>query len=943
MIRLSLLLLFLVCSLTAHSQARPAAEPPRVAMQRAGAEWRADGSNGYHSVQLSTPLKYATKNGEASARAFLREFATVLGLPAQDSVISSTLIHQRRGVNGGQYLRFAQYREGIPVLGGAFTVALTPDGDVAGFNGILLPTTSFAPALRQAQQGPAVRHNTPDHTQQARQVLLNKYPHALQWDVTAGELTWTSADPWHPGPDNPVLLTRAYDVTEPAGFRAERVYLQVNTGRLVLQHQLHCDLNRRLYHRNTAGFNSVWREGDAFPGDLAADDQELLIATKEYYNLFHRTFDRISYDDNNGEMRGVTNAFLNSCPNANAGGNVVRHCTGVVADDIVAHEWTHNYIRSMNGLIYAFESGAINEGYADIFGECLDLLNDRGNDTNDQLPRTGCEDDNMRWLLAEDATAIDTVLRDLWNPECKFDASSRESPYFVCATEQSDAGGVHTNSGLVNRTFALLVDGGTVNGISFPGIGLTKAMHIFHHANNNYITQVTDFFALGDMLVVSANDLLGVNLPAPTLLPLPAMLSDSIIRPGDIQQLELVLTETQLRGIGPCLPSPTLAQNAPDNCAAATVNSFGIILAQTWEDSLQNWSVVEIPGVDSTWDAKPWSITGTLPDGRPGLGIFAPNPRLGNCSEDLEKGLVNLTSPPIQLPLEETEFILSFDHYYATQRGFDGGILYLSRNGGNFIVVPENAFLFNGYDGQLLGVGNNDNPLAGLRAFHGGDQNSTSGSWGTSIVDLNAVGARPGDDLRLRWVMSHDGCDGRLGWYLDDIKVGYCGTSALPVSFLKFTARPAKTHIALAWKTANEAQNEGFYIERRDPNVTAFRELGFVAAGGNDYTFKDHSAQPGANYYRLRQVDLDGSEQYSYLVSASIRTTGLQVFPNPVSGRLTVRTDHQEGNVILYNAAGKKVLETNLNEGVANLMTENLPSGIYLLRVVDSVVRVVVQ
>jgi Zn-dependent metalloprotease len=905
-------------------------------MQRAGAEWRADGSNGYLSVTLSEPIKYATGNGEATAQAFLQEFGAALGLPAQDSMISSALIHQRKGVNGGKYLRFAQHHEGIPVLGGAFTVALTSDGDVAGFNGSLLPSTLFAPA--------SAPQNASDHSQQARQVILDKYPHALQWDVSPGQLIWTSANPWQPGRDNPVFLTRIYDVTEPAGFRAERVYLQVNTGRLVLRHQLHCDLNRRLYHRNTANFNSVWLEGEAFPGDLDNDDQELLLATEEYYNLFHRTFGRISYDDDNGQMRGVTNAFLTNCPNANAGGDVVRHCTGTVSDDIVAHEWTHNYIRSMNGLIYAFESGAINEGYADIFGECLDLLNDRGDDTNDQLLRTDCDDNNMRWLLGEDATAIDTALRDLWNPECKFDASSRDSPYFVCATEETDAGGVHTNSGLVNRAFTLLVDGGTVNGVTLPGIGLTKAMHIFHHANNNYITQVTDFFALGDMLIVSANDLLGVNLPAPTLLSLPAMLSDSIIRPEDIRQLELVILETQLRGSGPCVSSPTLAADAPENCAAAAINSFGIIMRQNWEDSLQNWSVVEFPGVDSTWDAKPWAITGNLPDGRPGLGVFAPNPRLGDCIEDLENGLVKLTSPAISLPIEETEFILSFDHYYVTQDGFDGGVLYLSRNNGNFVVVPTNTFLFNGYDGRLEDETRSDNPLAGLRAFHGSDQNSTSGSWGTSIVDLNATGVQSGDDIRLQWVMGHDGCDGRLGWYVDDIKVGYCGTSALPVSFLSFTASPAKTHIALAWQTANEEQNEGFYVQRREANAATYRELGFVSAGGREYSFVDYAAQPGVNYYyRLRQVDFDVSEQYSDLVAARISLTGLRVFPNPVSGLLTVRSDHQEGNVILYDAAGKKVMETSLNEGSGSLMTKNIPGGIYLLRVADLVVRVVVH
>ena len=46
----------------------------------------------------------------------------------------------------------------------------------------------------------------------------------------------------------------------------------------------------------------------------------------------------------------------------------------------------------------------------------------------------------------------------------------------------TDGGGVHTNSGVPNHTFALLVDGGTYNGQTITGIGLTKAAHIFWHA-----------------------------------------------------------------------------------------------------------------------------------------------------------------------------------------------------------------------------------------------------------------------------------------------------------------------------------------------------------------------------------------------------------------------------------------------------------------------------
>lgn len=958
------LLLILCCGAAAAAQPRPsAAGAARTALRKAGADWRVEEPGGYFSLRLAEAQIYPGKDARSAAAAFLRAFGPAVGL---DSLPDARLTSVRTGVGGGQYLRFAQQYLGVPVLGGSFTVTTTASGEVTGMNGSLLPKTFFAPAAAQkglpllrdadetkAELGTAQKHASPspdaDETkvalaQIAREVLLDRFPSAMQWDVTGGDYLWTSRHPWQPSADNPLYLTRVFDVTEPGGYRAERVCLDAATGRLVLRHQLHCELTRRLYHRNTNSANTIWREGDAFPGSLAPDDEEALTATAEFYYLMHRTFGRRSFDDNGGEMRIINNASLNNCPNANAAGNVIRMCAGVVGDDIVAHEWTHNYISSMNGLIYAFESGAINEAFADIFGEALDLLNDRGNDTNDDQPRSGCGETNMRWLIAEDATAIDTAIRDMWLPECKNDPATRDSPLFVCTDQDDDAGGVHANSGLVNRTFALLTDGGIVGNDTVRGIGLTKALHIFHHTNEHYLTQVTDFFALADMLILAAQDLRGVNLPALTLMDLPAMASDAIIRPDDILQLERAIRITQLRGNSSCRQAPTLAQNPPALCAGASIDAFGPLLVQNWEDSLKNWTTTEVPGVDTTWRAKPWRITGNLPDGRPGLGVFAPNPRGGDCNSVPDNGQVWLTSPAIFFPLEETEFVLSFDHYYTIQELYDGGVLFWSINGGNFRPIPNAAFLYNGYDGSILRTLRNRNPLEGAFAFYGNDQNSTTGTWGRSIVDLTALGVRPGDKLQLRWAMSYDGCDGRLGWFIDDIQVGFCGLTALPVSYTLLRAAPAKNHLRLDWQTATETQNLGFYVERRRADGTDFRELGFVAAGNGSYTYADYQVAPAVTYvYRLRQADTDGTVHYSELVSARLdgAERSLSVYPNPVTASFTILAAEEATEATLYDATGRLVMTFPLQVGQTQVVASpELKRGVYLLRVGQEVVRV---
>jgi len=898
---------------------------PRARLQSAGAIWRVDTKH-YQAIDLNDGLSFGTSEAEAAALAFLAEYGPDLGMNDASQFAQLGL---SRGINGYSYVRFQQIWAGTQVLGGAFTIAVDPTGRVKGMTGTLLSPTSFAPAA-------APSNTAANYQKKASKALIDLHPFADRWTVTERPAAWASTYPSQPDANNPARRCYAYDVSESAGLRAYRVYLDQANGKVVFRHQLHCDLNREAYQNNTQPASLVWSEGDAFPGSLNADDQELLRATEEIYNLYRYTFGRNGYDGNDGLMRTISSADLNNCPNATAQGNTIAHCDGLATDDIVGHEWTHNYIGRMSGLIYAFESGAINEGYADIFGEVIDLLNDRGNDTGEDNLRTACNNAGLRWRMG------------MWSPECRNHPSSRASGSYRCVNFNNDSGGVHSNSGLVNRAFSLLVDGGSLNGTTVTGIGLTKALHIFHHAQANYLTPATDFFALADALIASANDLAGTNLPALTLLAIAAPPSGEIISAADIGEVQNAVDATQLQGQGPCTNQPTLAGNPPTPCANAAVDEDIVLLDQDWETGLAGWTVLEAPENPATWDAKPWSLSTNLPDGRAGGGIFAPDPRVGDCNTDLENGLVHLTSPIVALPIDKEAFRLTFNHYYSTENGYDGGVLYLSLNGAPFTYLPNSAFLHNGYDDQLVGPEGNDNPLASLETFNGADVNSTSGTWGTSVVDLTTAGAMPGDDLQLRWTMSHDGCNGWLGWYLDEISVSYCNQAILPVSYTALTATAAKDRIDLYWSTEQEEQNTGFQVERSMESGTGFEHIGFVAASGQisgRYNFTDQDVRPGVNYYyRLRQVDTDGSEQLSPVLTASIdrRSSGLKVIPNPVGDRFSFSTSSSEASIArLYDGGGRLVREISVADGTGMVDASQLVPGVYYLRVGALVCRVV--
>ena len=97
----------------------------------------------------------------------------------------------------------------------------------------------------------------------------------------------------------------------------------------------------------------------------------------EAYWLLENTFGRDSYDGAGAMMRTVNNDPRISCPNANWNGITTNYCDGVTSDDVVSHEWGHAYTEYTSGLIYQYQSGALNESYSDVWGETLDLINGR--------------------------------------------------------------------------------------------------------------------------------------------------------------------------------------------------------------------------------------------------------------------------------------------------------------------------------------------------------------------------------------------------------------------------------------------------------------------------------------------------------------------------------------------------------------------------------------
>ena len=119
--------------------------------------------------------------------------------------------------------------------------------------------------------------------------------------------------------------------------------------------------------------------------------------------------------------------------------------------------------------------------------------------------------------------------------------------------------------------------------------------------------------------------------------------------------------------------------------------------------------------------------------------------------------------------------------------------------------------------------------------------------------------------------------------------------SRVPVDLLVYTVEHVGGTVRMTWRTANERDNAGFFVERRSRDESRWTDIGFIAAGraaGDTYTFTDDRAEPGAWEYRLVQIDYDGARTtyrpLSVLITAAPGALELaQNHPNPAATTTT--------------------------------------------------------
>ncbi|MBD3636290.1 MAG: M4 family metallopeptidase [Crocinitomicaceae bacterium] len=247
--------------------------------------------------------------------------------------------------------------------------------------------------------------------------------------------------------------------------------------------------------------DNLWTNANPELDEYATDAHWGAEMTYDYFWLEHN---RNSIDGNGFTLNSYVH-YDNNYANAFWDGQRMTYGDGnttynpFTAIDITGHEITHGLTNFTANLVYSAESGALNESFSDIFGAAIEQY---------ALPT------NYDWLMGED---IGAPLRSMSDPNSMGDPDTYFGNNWASLTGP-DNGGVHTNSGVQNYWFYLLVEGGTgtndnADNYSVNGIGWTEAGQIAFRNLTVYMTPSSDFAEARFYAIQSAIDLFGGCTP----------------------------------------------------------------------------------------------------------------------------------------------------------------------------------------------------------------------------------------------------------------------------------------------------------------------------------------------------------------------------------------------------------------------------------------------
>ncbi len=571
--------------------------------------------------------------------------------------------------------------------------------------------------------------------------------------------------------------------------------------------------------------------------------------------------------------KNYVNAFWDGSRMTYGDGNLTQGYRPLVSIDICGHEITHGVTTYSANLTYSNESGALNESFSDIFGECIENY---AKGTND-------------WMMSCDigVNGVCGAFRNMANPNQYSNPDTYKGTFWLTGT--SDNGGVHTNSGVQNKWFYILTTGESgTNDLGYnytvTGIGIDKAARIAYRNLTVYLTASSNYAAARAGAIQAATDLYGAGTP------------------------EVTATTEAWNAVGVYAPAPdTQAPTAPVLTSTSKTQT-SIVLS--WTTATDNIGVtgydVFVNGIQNNTTnltTRTYTISGLTAGTTYSVYVVAKDAAANKTPSNTLS--IATTGAVTETLVLESYFETTLDSWVAS-------------NSSNCVRTSNVAYAYEG-SGSVMIRSKSTNATTPTLALSGYSQVEV-------MFYFTAVGMESGKSFVLSYSSNNGSSFSTIATF----------TSASTASGTKFVTGHG-FYVATITMNSSSFNNTGkFRIQNNGANTTDLIYFDAVTIKGRTNTTGTGNvvtlAAATKSSLQLKSLFLtEGNTETTLPESDKIL-----MYPNPVLNALNIVSNEMIRVIRIHTLTGSLVLTKLDNSDNLSLDLSNLAKGIYIVEVVTA-------